>query len=178
MVSTKRENCVSEQLEAALNYTDEGEKVAAVSWEFGITCHTLYGWLKRQNNGVNVLYPGTKLKLGAEMEVGLAEWIKGLQQQGFPVHKYTILLKGDYIHLMVYGALWSSGELRKVWLGSFLKQHRKLSLRLAQVIKHACNKATLDELRFFFNELLQNSVEWNLTADRLYNMDETGFSQK
>ena len=30
----------------------------------------------------------------------------------------------------------------------------------------------------FFNELLQHTIERRLTPDRLWNMDETGFSQK
>ena len=70
------------------------------------------------------------------------------------------------------------GGVRKGWVERLLKRHPELLLRLAQLTNYARNEATLGGFRFFFNKLPQHSVERNLTADLLYNVDKTGFSHK
>ena len=112
------------------------------------------------------------------MEQDLYQWIIGIQQQGFPVSREMILVKGNEILQTLYGNLRSTGSIGRGWLDRFMNRHPSLCLRSAQIIKPSRNKAPIEGLKIFFNEILKYQIERKLSPDRIFNMDETRFAQK
>ena len=93
-MALKRKCYGSDDLEEALKRIDAGEKIALVSRELGIPLRTLFRKHKIRKTGIIEKKPGPKPKLGIQMETDLVDWIKGMQQQGFPVDRAAILQKG------------------------------------------------------------------------------------
>ena len=52
-----------------------------------------------------------------------------------------------------------------------------LSLQSAQIVKQERAEVVQEGLRVFFWELTKHCIEQNVTSNRIFNIDETGFSQ-
>ena len=114
-----------------------------------------------------------------------------------------IIAKGNGVYRLMYRTTISTGFLGWRWLDRFVNLHPLLTLISSQIIKRLQTESTLGgqaraPLRGaggaapphhrrrtgllvgyeFFNKLLKHVVEIKLLPDRVFNMDETGFSQK
>ncbi|RLN80069.1 hypothetical protein BBJ28_00026262 [Nothophytophthora sp. Chile5] len=112
------------------------------------------------------------------MEGHLCDWVVGMQKNGLPVNRAAVLTKASDMYRVKYGVTRSTGFLTIRWVSCFLKRHPDLSLRDSQVIKRARNEVTMESLREVFIEYMKHVIERNASSDRVFNMDETGFSQK
>jgi hypothetical protein len=155
-----------------------GTKLAIVCASFPqVPRRTITRMAKRDKDGVQVKKPGPAPILTTELEKDLQDWIVAMQRDGFPVSRDAILIKGNEMFHALYGNRRSTGNLKRGWLNRFLQRHPLLTTRSSQVIKRVRAEATECGLRIFFWELSKHSIERKLTADRIYNMDETGFAQ-
>jgi hypothetical protein len=141
-------------VEEALN----GAKIVHLVSKYGIPDKTLRRMIQRHQNGEEKKKPGPQPIIGEEAETDLFEWVVGMQKQGFPVSRDMLIGRG--------------------WLERFLSRYPQLTLRMSQVIKRNRNDTTVEDLHDFFNKLIKVVIEEKLDADRIFNMDETGFAQR
>ena len=129
-------------------------------------------------NGVALRKPGLPPILGEKLEGDPRDWLVGMQKNGPPVNREAVLTKANEIYQAKYSVTRSSGFLKIRWVSCYLKRHPDLSLRESQVIKRARNEVSFDSLRELFNEYMNHVIERKASLDRVFNMDETGFSRK
>ena len=101
-----------------------------------------------------------------------------MQKNGLPVHREAVLDKARDICRAKYDVTRSTGFVTIRWVSCFLKRHPDLSLRDSLVIKRAWNEVSIESLREFFNGYVKHIIERNASPDRVFNMVETGYSQK
>jgi hypothetical protein len=161
-------------VEEALN----GAKIVHLVSKYGIPDKTLRRMIQRHQNGEEKKKPGPQPIIGEEAETDLFEWVVGMQKQGFPVSRDMLIVKANQIYQELFGNLRSSGSIGRGWLERFLSRYPQLTLRMSQVIKRNRNDTTVEDLHDFFNKLIKVVIEEKLDADRIFNMDETGFAQR
>ncbi|KAE9317653.1 hypothetical protein PR003_g18423 [Phytophthora rubi] len=137
-----------EDLEEALTRTCEGEKFAAVARTSPIPIRTLFKKSKElQTTGsIEGERRGPKPALSPEQEADIVAWVAGMQRAGFPG-----------------------------WYGRFLSRHPVLTTQSAQKIARVRNSVDADPVRDLFHAMAKRVVELQLSADRVFNMDETAF---
>ena len=87
------------------------------------------------------------------------------------------IMKCNDIYRSVYGMTLSTGFLGWVFLNQFMDRCQFLIFRLSQIINRLKVEATEGGLKQNPNELLNCVVKIKLSPDRLFNMEETKFSQ-
>ena len=158
----------------ALTFIDEGNSVMDAYRMFGVPERTLRRMLKRKREGEIVKKPGPNPILTLDNERDLVDWVIAMQKQGLPVTRFMVLEKANEIFHELYGGTRSVGKLSESWLNKLMLRHPHLSLRSSQVIQRCRNEASFDGLNTFCNELIKHVIEQTLSADRIFNMDETG----
>ena len=68
------------------------------------------------------------------------------------------------------------GMAGKGWMQGFFRRHQALSIRTRSNIWSSCNGIQQDCSRIFFQLLTETVDKYKLTADRIFNVDETGVS--
>jgi len=133
---------------------------------------------KKAKENVPLNKPGPAPIIPMEIEDDLQSWVLAMQSKGFPVSREMIHIKGNEVYRELYGGTRSIGRLSSGWVNRFMQRHPLLTLRSSQVIKRVRADATEEGLREFFNQLTQIIIEFGVTRERIFNMDETGFAQK
>jgi hypothetical protein len=139
---------------------------------------TIYDYINRERNGSELQKPGPKPILTDNVESDLQAWIIGMQTQGYPISRGMLLVKANEIYKEMYGCTRSVGSLKPSWIQKILSRHPSLCLRTSQVIKRARAEVTVHGIQGFFWDVVRHVVERQITADRLFNMDETAFGQQ
>lgn len=129
------------------------------------------------NNGVPKR-PGPPTILTEEEEQELTGYCLNLQKLGFGLTRsavnYTVM---QIIQLDGRNHPFADGGPGQAWWMRFLLDHPELSFRVPQALTQAraqkANPAVIDN---HFNKLNDTIKLYSLTADRIYNMDETGFN--
>jgi len=155
-----------------------GAKIVNLVAKYGIPDKTLRRMIERHKNGVEKRKPGPAPILGKGAEDDLYAWVVAMQRQGYPVSRDVLTAKANAIYHEMHGNLRSSGSIGRGWCDRFFNRYPQLTLRTSQLIKRVRVEVELDEVRVFFNRLIKIMIEESMDGDRVFNMDETGFSQK
>ncbi|GMG16754.1 unnamed protein product [Phytophthora fragariaefolia] len=173
-----------EDLEEALDRAYEGETFAAVARSSSVPLRTLFKKSKElQTTGeITELRRGPKPALSHEQEADVVAWVAGMQRAGFPVGPARVLERVNKIYERLHGATTRTGTrfqpLSKGWYRRFLGRHPVLVMRTAQKIARVRNMVEMDAVRSLFHAIAKRVVELKLSADRVFNMDETSFMPK
>jgi hypothetical protein len=129
---------------------------------------------------ITELRRGPKPALSNEQEADVVAWVAGMQRAGFPVGPARVLERVSKIYERLHGATTRTGTpfqpLSKGWYQRFLGRHPVLVMRTAQKIARVRNM--MDDVRSLFHAIAKRVVELKLSADRVFNMDETSFMPK
>ncbi|KAE9218564.1 hypothetical protein PF005_g8226 [Phytophthora fragariae] len=144
-----------EDLEEALTRTCEGEKFAAVARTSPIPIRTLFKKSKElQTTGsIEGERRGPKPALSPEQEADIVAWVAGMQRAGFPVGPARVLDRANKIYA-------------------------KLPTELRPKIVSVRNSVDADPVRDLSHAMAKTVVQLQLSADRVFNMDETAFMSK
>jgi len=175
----KKKRYDSEELQDAVTMHKTGVKMRNILAKYPhIPRRTIYDYINRDKNGLELRKPGPKPILTEAMESDLHSWIVGMQTQGYPISRHMLLVKANEIYREMYGRTRSVGSLTASWIQKFLSRHPTLCLRVSQVIKRARAEVDVNGIRGFFWEVVRHVAERQLTADQVFNMDETAFGQQ
>ena len=103
--------------------------------------------------------PGSLSVLREAAEKDLVQWAPVTHKKFIPVGREMIIHKASEIQRYMFGSIRSAGSVCQGWCDRFMSRHGKLTLRTAQVIKQARNKAILEGLQSFFREPCKNIIE-------------------
>lgn len=177
MVAKKRYN--DDELQDAVTMYKNGAKMRHISIKYPhIPRRTIYDYINREKNGIEIKKPGPNPVLTNDIEHDLVSWVAGMQTQGYPISRGTLLVKANEIYKEMYGRTRSVGSLSQSWIQKFLSRHPTLCFRVSQVIKRARAEIDIDGIRMFFWDVVRHVIERQISADRLFNMDETAFGQQ
>ncbi|RLO02729.1 hypothetical protein DYB28_013787, partial [Aphanomyces astaci] len=112
--------------------------------------------------------------LPRDCESDLVPWITAIQQDGHPVDRHMILIKGNQL----VRQLDPLGSVSGGWYKRFMQRHTQLTSRSAQVISHARNSVNDAAVQVLFDSVDSITAEHGLTPDRIFNMDETAFASR
>eukprot|EP00644_Phytophthora_capsici_P000696 jgi/Phyca11/109062/e_gw1.16.644.1 len=105
-----------------------------------------------------------------------------MQREGFPVGAARVLERANKINEMLHGATTRGRTpyqpLTKGWYRRFKDRHPELAPRTAQKIARVRNMVDDEGILGFFHAVCKRVIELRLSADRVYNMDETSFMPK
>jgi hypothetical protein len=175
----KKKRYDRDELQDAVTLHKNGVKMRHISMKYPhIPRRTIYDYLNREKNGFDVQKPGPKPILTEDIESDLESWIVGMQTQGYPISRDMLLVKANEIYKEMYGRTRSVGSLKPSWIQKFLSRHPSLCMRTSQVIKRARAEVDINGIQVFFWDVVRHVVERQITADRLFNMDETAFGQQ
>ena len=104
--------------------------------------------------------------LGETTDNDLVQWTFARKNWGVPARWDMIIKKAQEIHWYMFGFMRSVGSVGCGWCYQFMVQQRKLTLRMAQVIKRARNEASLEGLGRFFCELCQHMIERKIKKEQ------------
>ena len=167
-----------DMLDHAIDLVMEGGKLSSVSVECGIPYRTLNERVSMRRKGIvrEKRKTGPSPMLPLDCENDLVDWIAGMQSKGHPVEINQILVKATQIARQI--GISSHITLTTGWYQRFRKRQPHLVDRQAQVISRARNSATIETIELLFNSMVKVIVEHSLTADRIFNMDETAFASR
>ena len=99
-----------------------------------------------------------------------------MQRAGHPVSRYQIILKANELNQAIHRNTRQLKSLGEGWYKRFIARHNDVfANREAQVINHSRNEVSKEAIRTLFWTMTKLTITYQLTADRVYNMDETGF---
>jgi hypothetical protein len=99
-----------------------------------------------------------------------------MQRVGHPVSRYQIILKANEINQAIHRNTRQLKNLGEGWYKRFIARHDDvLANREAQVINRSQNEVSKEGIHILFWTMTKLTITEQLTADREYNMDETGF---
>ncbi len=169
----------AEEIESAIRDYNNGMKLKHVLGKYDqIPRRTLTERTAKVKQKLDLKKPGPAPIIPLHIENDVQAWCIAMQSQGFPISREMLLIKGNEVYQSLYGTTRSVGTLGQGWVQRFMRRHPLLTLRSAQTIKRVRAEAGEDGLMGFFNQLIQAVIEFKLTGDRIFNMDETGFAQK
>jgi hypothetical protein len=175
----KKKRYSPEELVSAVSDYQQGKKMKEVKSKYpDVPERTIYLHAKHDRENIPIKRPGPPPVLTVAMENDLQAWIIGMQSHGYPISRDIALTKANAIYREMYGVTRSTGFLKRGWLERFMQRHPLLTFRTSQVIKRVRAEATEEGLLQFFWEVMKHVIERNLTSDQIFNMDETGFSNK
>jgi len=93
------------------------------------------------------------------------------------VTRAGLLVKGNQLMRHCRIITRTNSNLGFGWLRRYFERHPHLTLRASQRIKRARAEATKAGLIALHCEMMQHIIERKLSADRIFKMDETGYSQ-
>ncbi|RHY17080.1 hypothetical protein DYB25_009852 [Aphanomyces astaci] len=117
---------------------------------------------------------GPKPLFPDSFEQDMVAWISAMQQEGMPATRFVILLKANKL-------LRRLDPLRTVtgsWYCRFMNRHPELTTRVAQVISNARNSVDEVGVKKIFDSMEEAIRVHGLTAERIFNMDETSFASR
>ncbi|KAF0711074.1 hypothetical protein AaE_012276 [Aphanomyces astaci] len=167
----------SKELDAAIQRVLDGTKGKVVAQDTRIPYNTLMKAVRARKAGVMTLRqrPGPKTVLPKTCEEDLVAWIGAMQQDGHPPDRQAVLVKATQLLRKVDP---SQAALTSGWYKRFRQRHPKLTRRMAQVISHARNYVDLAAVERLFETMSETIAKNGLTADRIFNMDETAFASR
>lgn len=182
--SSKRRLYSDETLKEAVNrVVEHGEKRCKVSAESNIPVRTLAKYIKKAKMGETIesssaVRRGTKPMFPKELEDDLVAWAIGMQRTGYPVSRKDLLLKANTMRNTIQRSSRQHSPVSTGWLQRFLNRNPILTTRSCQPISRARNEASEGCLKTFFNSVMNAVVTHKLTAEQIFNMDETAMECK
>ncbi|RHY79136.1 hypothetical protein DYB26_009882 [Aphanomyces astaci] len=165
-----------EELEFALNEVHQGRRGTDVARDTGISYETIMRKVRLLKAGKDLTPKrrGPKPLFLDSFEQDMVAWISAMQQEGMPATRFVVLLKANKL-------LRRLDPLRTVtgsWYRRFMNRHPELTTRVAQVISNA--RKSVDEvgLKRLFDSMEEAIRVHGLTAERMFNMDETSFASR
>ena len=127
----KKKRYGSEELQDSVIMHKTGVKMRNILAKYPhIPKRTIYDYINRDKNGLELQKPGPKPILTEAMESDLYSWIVGMQTQGYPISRHMLLVKANEIYREMYGCTRSVGSLTTSWIQKFLSRHPTVSLRV------------------------------------------------
>lgn len=171
------------QLHAALEDVHSGKSIKSTALAFGIPRSTLQKKLKEESNAANKtkdLSPaGFNLTFSYEQEEALVRVIKDMETKLMGLNGTDIRrLAYQFAEKMKVPHHFNQEKQKagKDWLRSFMKRH-DLSFRKAEHTSSArAHGFNQEAVNTFFNLLEEIYSKYDLTPDRIFNVDETGIS--
>jgi len=162
-------------LQEALRRVDSGEKKTAVSASVGIPYRTLtrYVTLHRQDTQTNLKRSGPDPCLGNDAEQHLYEWALAMQSVGCPVYACDVTQKANEI-----ADIMGIPPLTHGWYRRFCDRHPGLVSRTSENLSRARQEPDEAIVETLYETLTNIMGKFNLTADRVFNCDETGFNPR
>ncbi|CAG8822335.1 20494_t:CDS:1, partial [Cetraspora pellucida] len=167
------QNAINAALRALNN--SENPNICGTARSFGVSETSLRRAVK--NNGP-LKRPGRTTVLSEHEETQLVGYCKNMQQLGFGLTKSGVnhcvmeIVRSDNRNHP-----FAEKGPGQAWWERFMKDHPDLSFRIPQALTEArAQRANATIVKDHFNKLGQVIKEHSLTADRIWNMDETGFS--
>ncbi|KAF0716023.1 hypothetical protein AaE_011206, partial [Aphanomyces astaci] len=165
-----------EELQQAVQHVVDGENGRTVSKQSRIPYSTLMKAVLRDKAGIitQAKRRGPPTALPKSCEDDIVAWVCGMQHEGHPVDRHTIMVKAT----QVYRRLVPHATLSDGWYQRFMARHSQLTNRVAQVISHARNNVDEAGIERLHQSLTDVIAEHGITADRVFNMDETSFASR
>ncbi|OQR96207.1 hypothetical protein ACHHYP_16594 [Achlya hypogyna] len=155
-----------------------GKRMKLVRQVFpNIPDRTIFDRARKVVHDIPLLRPGPKPALTVPIEEDLEAWIVAMQCKALGVSRARLLIKANELYRTVRPTTRATTNLGRGWIYRFFKRFPHLTLRASQLIKRARAEATQEGLTLLHCELTQHVIERKLSADRIFNMDETGYSQ-
>jgi hypothetical protein len=176
-VTIERQAAIAVALDIVAKHNVESNRpvnIRQVAREHGIAEQTLRDAIKKN---VVPKRPGPSTILTADEENELVGYCLNMQKIGFGLTK-------DAVNTMVMQIIESQNRKHpfkispgKKWWQRFLRDHPILSFRIPQKLTSArAAKGNPVVIQKHFESLQQMITDHSLTADRIWNMDETGFN--
>ncbi|RHY09264.1 hypothetical protein DYB36_012773 [Aphanomyces astaci] len=165
-----------EELEFAVNKVHQGRRGTDVARDTGISYETIMRKVRLLKAGKDLTPKrrGPKPLFPDSFEQDMVAWISVMQQEGMPATWFVILLKANKL-------LRRLDPLRTVtgsWYRRFMNRHPELTTRVAQVISNARNSVDEVGVKRLFDSMEEAIRVHGLTAERIFNMDETSFASR
>ncbi|KAF0729643.1 hypothetical protein AaE_009356 [Aphanomyces astaci] len=174
---TPRSRYTTKELDAAVLTVLAGECGKIVSLKTRIPYSTLMRKMRESRAGTrkDPQRRGPKTSIPQPCEADLVAWIGAMQQNGYPPSRQAVLVKATQM-LRRIDPLQTA--LTSGWYKKFRARHKDLTNRVAQVISRARNSVDEAGVDRMFNSVHKTVIENKLTADRIFNMDETAFASR
>ncbi|RHY58009.1 hypothetical protein DYB38_004610 [Aphanomyces astaci] len=174
---TPRSRYTTKELDAAVLTVLAGECGKIVSLKTRIPYSTLMRKMRESRAGTrkDPQRRGPKTLIPQPCEADLVAWIDAMQQNGYPPSRQAVLVKATQM-LRRIDPLQTA--LTSGWYKKFRARHKDLTNRVAQVISRARNSVDEAGVDRMFNSVHKTVIENKLTADRIFNMDETAFASR
>ncbi len=166
------------ELQSAIDMYMSGKKMGVVRKAYPtVPTRTIYERARKILDDIPIRKPGPAPALTSDLESDLAAYVVGMQVHANGVTRSALLVKANQLMRHCRITTRTSSNLGDGWLRRFFERHPHLTLRASQQIKRARAEATEAGLIALHCEMMQHIIERKLTADRIFNMDETGYSQ-
>lgn len=168
-----------EQLLRALHTVCAGDSVNSASKRFGIPQSTLA--LKASGKTPVERKMGPQPVLEADVKKMIVNWLKGLDDKGFPVTKIDILVSvNKLITDMKLNNNVTNGKLGEKWFTLFMKRHSDLVHRKPEKLSKIRADLTEQNVRAWFEDVKSylksiNAEDVLEAPERILNLDETSF---
>ncbi|KAH9105586.1 hypothetical protein LEN26_014710 [Aphanomyces euteiches] len=140
----------------------------------GAAYSTLTAHVRANKSGLKIREKGRPPALPIESEQELVEWIIGMQTQGLPLKRRDVIVRACKIGRRIHPTFKLGGG----WYKRFRQRHPILTNRIAQPISRALNSVDVEGINAMFDLLYNEIKTYDLTPDRVWNMDETAFRSR
>ncbi|OQR85183.1 hypothetical protein ACHHYP_12153, partial [Achlya hypogyna] len=129
--------------------------------------------MHRQGEPTNLKRNGPDPCLGADAERHLYEWVLAMQSVGCPVYACDVTQKANEM-----ASIMGISPLTHGWYQRFSDRYPDLVSRTSEILSQARqepDEAVVETLHETLEKLMD---KYNLTAERVFNCDETGFKPR
>jgi len=117
---------------------------------------------------------GPRTALPQSVELKLTKYVFWMQDANLVITSGMLLQTASAMHMKMRGGGRGEQPLKKEWRRKFLKRHPEIVFRKTMRLNAARQTTTNDAVNGFYENLEKLSQEHNITADTLWNTDETG----
>ncbi len=150
-----------------------GSTIRRASTKYNVPPSTLNDRTRKACAGVERQRPGPKPSIPAQIENDAVAWVACMQARGHPPKKKRVRMKIAKISKLV-----CNKPVTRHYMRRFYERHPELAPRAAQTINRARNAVDGADLDLFYSSLLNAVSSHDITADRIFNMDETAFDTR
>ncbi|RHX99122.1 hypothetical protein DYB36_006026 [Aphanomyces astaci] len=161
-----------QELDRAVALVIGGAKGTDVARDTQIPYNTLMNNVRATKAGKTRKRMGPPTALPDTCELDLVAWIGAMQRDGYPPDRQAIMVKATQLLRKIDA---TRTTLSSGWYKRFRNRFPMLTKRVAQVISHARNSVDEQGVTRLFGSITKTIAENKITADRIYNMDETAF---
>ncbi|XP_055632560.1 uncharacterized protein LOC129773032 [Toxorhynchites rutilus septentrionalis] len=144
-----REKYSEETISRCIQAINSGMKIYTSCKKFGIPLSTIY--YRIGGRWKNKFKPGPKCVLSREEEQRIVDWLKRMQDRGFPVTRHALLFKvSEYLSSNPRITPFRNNRPGRKWLTGFMRRNPGFSFRTPEAVSAASSRVSEQDLRRWY----------------------------